>query len=1362
MSPSSGAAVPIARSAPRVAPMRGKEVDEALSLAMEAAEALGAGELTGKDAHQLSRVCFLSDPTSRHDPTLTPLSRPFHPLNTGEELGWLDSVRDAVTTNLRPTDTAPTSPRSARSPRKVGTIPWDGGAIVRELVRHVTRTRLAMPRPGHDPKSTAPEPFPVLPLGSTLCSLAELRAMGPCASDLTRLWARSRRSDSDDEKEEEEEEAPELNDASTAPVVPVAVVGRLTLAPALSLNASSGHEYETNDPAIEAAGLALADATGSVAVVTSASLPDARWIGKVVLATGWTRPRGVCGGGAGFSGRSGGFVALEVTSFACLEEDSGGGHRPPAMPSVVDAAVAPPRKKKGARTVTGAVVAVSPVITIWDRAQRFFMAELGACPRCGAGDRRRLLFNGETLCRWRPFLGAAMGGELEMGGELAANQCGCVTVADTREMSMFKGDGDGKEIRLLAATAATTVVPNPAGPARLFRSVAGTGRSSTSNVECGCASCARGATLGRLEASVVGPDPNGAGVVLIRPVGTRGRGIPFVPDLGVMSTGSMVPSLRAGATVALTHAHPVWKRTTGDEDDEDEDGWGLRAVGACVRTRVRTVTPSPSCAPAPTLATSTEGGGDGCVEVFTKRDVARACERGGIPAAVRLRDMAAALQRKFDCADPGQRRNANRLLVGKRKRSSVGGVGEDDSTATGFDLDGALRRLGGEETAPDSRSNRRGQSIYHEFFTPVGLGGDERPVPAVPTLRCIVDAGVGSFADAVRAEVTATETAGRRSSKSAAAALPFGNNAGAVPVDRVVVSSREFGRPGPSLLLGWLKEYKTGEGAREKRRYALTDHTHEIDVCLAGDGNLPPLPCMMACTRWSLACEGAKESVAVEGYSDARDRESLSPRLVAPRCHLRFAASDVACAEDAFNDENAPPRRPEPNKIKSLSDVLVFVRGTSDGGWHKGAGHPPMGGAYVDPEERAARVNPAYRPLTQAQWPPQASGAPPFRALVVGDVYQRDTWGRGAQRVLKLRDVDTGDRCDGYTDRTEDLPSGVGVGAVLVIENAKRGVSNTMQCYVKFTPGTRVTIETPSHATLGSSRASVPAPLQSRTVRLADIAAAAAAGAGAVDNRLWEFRARVVSVNTLAVRWGCKFCGSDAGSMGAASAAAAETSMRTRRKGVDDIEGIGAVLAGCGECRPRSASASARAAAAERSCGFEVECNATLDDGEVHCDLWINGTAGEALLPPGLKRAAVALARRHGCVRATLAASSRDVGDDGPRFFSHDLRGYAGLPMSKVEGAPLVAAVGHAKSLGEMIVSANLSYKRWTEDKSATDFFGARSHPGPNACPVVLNGKPCVMSYAPIPKLRAVAVTPVECAREAAAALDALERRRRR
>ena len=61
--------------------------------------------------------------------------------------------------------------------------------------------------------------------------------------------------------------------------------------------------------------------------------------------------------------------------------------------------------------MTGAVVAVSPVITIWDRAQRFFMAELGACPRCGAGDRRgccstaRLCVGGDRF--WAPRWGAS-------------------------------------------------------------------------------------------------------------------------------------------------------------------------------------------------------------------------------------------------------------------------------------------------------------------------------------------------------------------------------------------------------------------------------------------------------------------------------------------------------------------------------------------------------------------------------------------------------------------------------------------------------------------------------------------------------------------------------------------------------------------------------------------------------------------------------------------------------------------------------------------------------------------------------------------------------------------------------------------
>jgi len=43
-----------------------------------------------------------------------------------------------------------------------------------------------------------------------------------------------------------------------------------------------------------------------------------------------------------------------------------------------------------------------------------------------------------------------------------------------------------------------------------------------------------------------------------------------------------------------------------------------------------------------------------------------------------------------------------------------------------------------------------------------------------------------------------------------------------------------------------------------------------------------------------------------------------------------------------------------------------------------------------------------------------------------------------------------------------------------------------------------------------------------------------------------------------------------------------------------------------------------------------------IDDGLAHADVFVNGPAGAALLPPGLKAAALALARRHGRVTARI------------------------------------------------------------------------------------------------------------------------------
>ena len=88
------------------------------------------------------------------------------------------------------------------------------------------------------------------------------------------------------------------------------------------------------------------------------------------------------------------------------------------------------------------------------------------------------------------------------------------------------------------------------------------------------------------------------------------------------------------------------------------------------------------------------------------------------------------------------------------------------------------------------------------------------------------------------------------------------------------------------------------------------------------------------------------------------------------------------------------------------------------------------------------------------------------------------------------------------------------------------------------------------------------------------------------------------------------------------------------------------------------------------------------------------------MLPPGLKRAAVGLARRHGTVRACLA--SNQDGDDGPEVLPARSSWVRGSADEQGGGcAPWSRRWGHAKSMGEMRITASLSYKRWTdaEDK---------------------------------------------------------------
>ena len=200
---------------------------------------------------------------------------------------------------------------------------------------------------------------------------------------------------------------------------------------------------------------------------------------------------------------------------------------------------------------------------------------------------------------------------------------------------------------------------------------------------------------------------------------------------------------------------------------------------------------------------------------------------------------------------------------------------------------------------------------------------------------------------------------------------------------------------------------------------------------------------------------------------------------------------------------------------------------------------------------------------------------------------------------------------------------------------------------------------------------------------LRELTNGAALAGGVIDRRAWDVRARVVAVQQLTIRYGCRTCGCDAGTMGATDASRASRALAARADGGPEIEN----LIGCASCRPPPGTLPAK-----NACGFECEASCTIDDGVARADVWLSGAAGIGLFPPSLKRAAVALARKHGRVVAGGAVETRD--DDEFRFHAHALRGYAALSVGEREGACVLAAVGHAQALGEQVFTVSLA-PRW-------------------------------------------------------------------
>ena len=191
--------------------------------------------------------------------------------------------------------------------------------------------------------------------------------------------------------------------------------------------------------------------------------------------------------------------------------------------------------------------------------------------------------------------------------------------------------------------------------------------------------------------------------------------------------------------------------------------------------------------------------------------------------------------------------------------------------------------------------------------------------------------------------------------------------------------------------------------------------------------------------------------------------------------------------------------------------------------------------------------------------------------------------------------------------------------------------------------------------------------------------------------------------------------------------------------------------AGCAACRPpaeRFRDDAALKHAVDAACGFEVEVGAVLTNGETAADCWV---ANCEVLPGSVRAATRALAKKHGRVVARFDAAAAAAGFSSPYI----MEGYCGRLLGETERIPLLAAVGHAASLGEVLATVEYKYGAFfssESEKTTGGAFGvaALSSPGPVTRLITLGGVPVATAVAPTAKLRAVALEPVEPAREAA------------
>ena len=1196
-----------------------------------------------------------------------------------------------------------------------------------------------------------------------------------------------------------------------APVVPFALCGRLRLSPLKSLS-----EPKTEDDS-SGTSLVLEDTSGTIEVAL-VGIPDVRLIGKRVLAVAWSKPKPddkVSKNLKKNTPPTKESVVVEVTRFICLDSyEQSVLDATVTMPEVFDSAVPPPPPPKPSLSydVCGSVCAVSPLVRLRDEDNLacFFLVELGGpCVYCIRNQsdtqnvdpwRRRVVFTGETLAQWRPFFGGSMGGWVSETAQTSQTECVCVKVTDLRATSLFKGEGD-HELRVSAATSATKVVPIQS---KVPSSMAQKSHSHPYATGCMCPTCVVGDTVSKLEAYVVAEDPAGLGVLISGRC--DGVGLPLLMTHAVISparNGERYPSLRIGSKIAVTHAHPVAKsaheqsvseeREARENSDESEprsnvsDDWGLRAVGACLRTRVHVVSVTPLAVPVPVLFSENQSISYGYLP--SPRSLQKQSELVSFSETEKIRSLALLLAKRLgekekENSVSKQERKSTKALIsdlvcsGKRKRNDP----TDQRSSLSIDPE--------EETNDPDVSDARAKflnaildptecpydtntktivsdkiitrlSLYHEFFTPIALGGDQVELPNLPSVAEVVRRSARAFTEAANEDrknkSPNSKNDIRLNTHTTIKRVPFGVSIGATRSERLVVDGNLLFGKRNQVLLGWVGctqsgrqiSMTLGDSKNDTNRNSVHLEIDDVSV----DETIPT-GSLCVLKRYTVFCEGV-------GVSDTLQNASQKCRV-----HVRVSRGDFVVidsgsgqARSAYDKPNRFSLSPAPRSVTGrVSDTLV---------WHK-------------------------NPLCPNNWPPQPEKVTnDFIAKISKEEKILDD--RGGERKLRFTFSDlTGgfDSVDAYCGDValQNVPVGVGQGSVVVVRGATRHVSANANVYLKLNRNARLFLvkcatsslswgsgsdtDRDSRSRIGTSIYSANDTTSPRCATLSELSKNAIESVGlSVDRRAWRVRARVSRVTLLTAKWACLTCGCDAGVMGSANASAAAKLAAERRKarvtspdearltredGEDSDHEVAPPqpptdIAGCASCRPppeQFKDLNALQQHTQSMCGFEVEVGTTLSDGVCAVDCWISGDAGVNLLPPRIKNAVLKLTKLHGRVTCKFDANALSSGDKTPYL----MQGYCGRTIGEQEGACLIATIGFSQRLGEINATVVYNYEVFLDDGKFCN-VGAVNSPNPETRIVNCGGVPVAMRCLPSAKLRAIALEPVEAAREAARVL---------